>query len=128
MSASTITIFDKIVAKEIPSTCVYEDELVYAFRDISPVSKTHILVIPKKRGGLDQLQHATPDDKPLLGHLMWAAGHVAKLEGLGDGYRVVVNDGVKGCQSVYHLHLHVIGGEQLTWPPGTASQAGGAKF
>ena len=116
------TIFDKIVAKQIPSTPVYEDEHVYAFRDIAPVSQTHILVIPKVRGRLDQLQHATADDKAILGHLLWAAGHVAKLAGLGDGYRVVVNDGAKGCQTVYHLHLHVIGGEQLTWPPGVANQ------
>ena len=66
-----------------------------------------------------RLQHATEEDKPLLGHLLWAAGVVAKREGLGEGYRVVVNDGALGCQSVYHLHLHVVGGEQLLWPPGT---------
>ena len=101
---------------------------MYAFSDVSPVAATHFLVVPKVRGRLDQLQHATPDDKAVLGHLLWAAGHVAKLAGLGAGFRVVVNDGEQGCQSVFHLHLHVIGGEQLTWPPGVASQAGGAKF
>ena len=115
------TLFERIVRGEIPSSKVYEDDQCLAFRDISPCAKKHVLVVPKVLGRLTQLQHATEDDKPLLGHLMWAAGHVARLEGLNAGYRVVVNDGALGCQSVYHLHLHVIGGEQLTWPPGTAS-------
>ncbi len=101
---------------------MYEDDLAYAFRDISPCAPTHVLVVPKVRGRLSQLQHAEEADAPLLGHLMLVAGRVAKQEGLGAGYRVVVNDGPQGCQTVFHLHLHVIGGPttQLTWPPGVA--------
>ncbi len=116
-AAGSSTIFDKILSKAIPSTVVWEDELAYAFRDISPVAPSHILVIPKVRGNLSQLQHATVEDKALLGHLLWAAAHVAKLEKLQPGYRVVINDGPEGCQSVYHLHLHIVGGKQLGWPP-----------
>ena len=115
--ASTPTIFDKILDKSIPSKVVYEDEQCYAFRDINPCAPTHILVIPKQRGRLSQLQHATEEDKPLLGHLLWAAGRIAKDEGLAPGYRVVINDGAEGAQTVYHLHLHIIGGTQLGWPP-----------
>lgn len=111
------TIFDRIVAKEIPATIVYEDEVVLAFRDISPVAPSHILVIPKVRGRLSQLQHSTKEDIATLGHVMWACGEVARREKL-EGYRVVVNDGKDGCQAVYHLHAHVIGGKQLSWPPG----------
>lgn len=122
------TIFDKIVSKEIPAKIIWEDEAALAFRDISPVAPSHILVIPKVRGRLSQLSKATEEDKGLLGHLFWAASHVARLEGLAErGFRVVVNDGPEGCQSVYHLHLHVIGGEQLTWPPGTQKDAGSMK-
>lgn len=75
-------------------------------------------VIPKVRGNLTQLSKASEADKPLLGHLMYVAAHVAKQEGLSQGYRVVLNDGPNGCQSVYHVHLHVIGGRQMSWPPG----------
>lgn len=115
---------DKIVAGKIPSTKVYEDELVYAFRDIQPCAPTHILVVPKVRGRLSQLQFAEKEDVPLLGHMLWAAGQIAKQENLGEGYRVVINDGPKGCQSVYHIHLHLVGGKQLTWPPGTGAPEG----
>jgi len=112
------TIFDKILAKEIPSEAVYEDELVYAFRDISPVAPTHVLLIPKKRDGLTQLQKATPEHKAILGHML-AVGvpAVVSQEKLGS-YRLVVNDGEEACQSVFHLHMHIIGGKALTWPPG----------
>jgi histidine triad (HIT) family protein len=106
---------------------VYEDDKVYAFRDISPVAPTHVILVPKVAGRLTQLQRAERDDAPLLGHLLWAAGHVARAEGLGEGYRVVINDGPLGCQSVYHLHLHIIGGKQLTWPPGTGAPDGSAR-
>ena len=112
------TIFDKIVSKEIPATVIYEDSLALAFRDINPQAKTHFLVIPKIRAGLTRLSKSTEDHKALLGHLMYTAALVAKQEKLDAGYRVVVNDGVEGCQSVYHLHLHVLGGQQLSWPPG----------
>lgn len=88
---------------------MFEDDVVLAFRDVAPCAPTHVLVVPKVRGRLDQLQHSTKEDIATLGHVMWACGEVARLEGLGDGYRVVINDGAKGCQSVYHLHAHVIG-------------------
>lgn len=112
------TIFDKIISKEIPATVIYEDDQALAFRDISPQGPVHFLVIPKVRGRLTQLSKMHEEDKPLLGHLMYVAAQVAKQEGLSQGYRVVVNDGPNGCQSVYHLHLHIIGGRQMSWPPG----------
>ncbi|KAL6784180.1 hypothetical protein ACKKBG_A05120 [Auxenochlorella protothecoides x Auxenochlorella symbiontica] len=111
------TIFDKIVAKEIPAKIIYEDDQALAFRDVSPQAPIHFLVIPKVVDGLSQLSKAREDQKALLGHLFWVAGQVGTKECPG-GFRVVVNDGKDGCQSVYHLHLHVIGGRQLAWPPG----------
>ncbi|GLC40942.1 Histidine triad nucleotide-binding protein 1 [Pleodorina starrii] len=112
------TIFDKIVSKEIPANVIYEDDEALAFRDISPQAPVHFLVIPKKRNGLTRLSKATPEHKALLGHLLYVAQLVAMKENLGEGFRVCINDGPNGCQSVYHLHLHVMGGRQLTWPPG----------
>lgn len=93
-------------------------------RPSSPAAPSHIIIIPKVKDGLDRLASAEQRHIQTLGHLMWAAKHVASLEGLGEGFRVVVNDGPAGCQSVYHLHLHVIGGKQLTWPPGTGAPEG----
>ena len=116
---SAPTIFDKIIAKEIPTSIVYEDEACLAFDDINPQAPVHVLVIPKKRDGLTQLCKAEERHKAILGHLMFVAQSVAKLKGMSeDGYRVVVNDGPAGCQAVYHLHLHVLGGRQMKWPPG----------
>ena len=113
------TIFDKIIAKQIPAAILYEDETALAFRDVSPQAPVHFLVIPKHRSGLTQLSRATPAHEPLLGHLLAVAATVAKQEGLGEsGFRVTVNDGPDACQSVFHLHLHVMGGRQLGWPPG----------
>ncbi|KAG2502054.1 hypothetical protein HYH03_000548 [Edaphochlamys debaryana] len=112
------TIFDKIISKEIKANIIYEDDEALAFRDISPQAPVHFLVIPKNRSGLTRLSKATEAHKPLLGHLMWVAQHVAMKENLGDGFRVTVNDGPNGSQSVYHLHLHVMGGRQMGWPPG----------
>ena len=112
------SLFDKIVKREIPSTIVYEDDLVLAFRDIAPQAPSHIVLVPKNRDSLTQLSQAQDRHKPILGHLMWVAAEVARLENLGEGWRLVVNSGVHGCQSVYHLHLHIIGGRQLVWPPG----------
>lgn len=77
-----------------------------------------VQVIPKVRDGLTQLSKARAEQAPLLGHLLYVAAQVAKQEGLAQGYRVVINDGPNGCQSVYHLHLHIIGGRQMSWPPG----------
>ena len=111
-AAEEVTIFDKIVKKEIPATIIYEDEQCLAFRDIAPVAKTHFLVIPKDRDGLTGISAAEERHKQLLGHLMVVCAKVAKQEGLAEsGYRTVINDGKEGCQSVYHLHIHVIGGQ-----------------
>ncbi|GMN62158.1 hypothetical protein TIFTF001_031244 [Ficus carica] len=112
------TIFDKIIAKEIPASIVYEDEKVLAFRDISPQAPVHVLVIPKLRGGLTQLGKAEPRHVEILGQLLYAAKIVAEKEGILDGFRVVINNGPDACQSVYHLHLHILGGRQMKWPPG----------
>ncbi|KAG8635704.1 14 kDa zinc-binding protein [Manihot esculenta] len=112
------TIFDKIIAKEIPSSIVYEDEKVLAFRDINPQAPVHVLVIPKFRDGLTQLGRAEERHGEILGQLLYAAKIVAEKEGILDGFRVVINNGPSACQSVYHLHLHVLGGRQMKWPPG----------
>ncbi|KAK9818397.1 hypothetical protein WJX72_012017 [[Myrmecia] bisecta] len=112
------TIFDKIIAKQIPADIIYEDEEALAFRDINPQAPVHFLVIPKHRNGLTQLSKATEANEQVLGHLLLVAGRVAKQEGCTRGFRVVINDGPDGCQSVYHVHLHVMGGRKLNWPPG----------
>jgi len=96
---------------------VHSDDLCYAFRDIAPQGPTHVLVIPKERDGLTRLSNAREDQKALLGHLVYTAGQIGKKE-CPEGFRVVVNEGVKGAQSVYHLHVHIIGGRQMNWPPG----------
>lgn len=110
------TIFGKILRKEIPCTFIYEDDLCVAFNDINPQAPVHFLVIPRKPIG--QLSLSTADDQHLLGHLLFVAKEVAAQQGLKDGFRTVINDGKNGCQSVYHLHIHVLGGRQLSWPPG----------
>ncbi|MED6219132.1 14 kDa zinc-binding protein [Stylosanthes scabra] len=112
------TIFDKIINKEIPSSIVYEDEKVLAFRDINPQAPVHVLVIPKLRNGLTELAKAEGRHGEILGQLLYAAKIVAEKEGILDGFRVVINSGPTACQSVYHLHLHVLGGRQMNWPPG----------
>lgn len=112
------TIFDKIINKEIPSTVVFEDDKVLAFRDIAPQAPTHILIIPKVKDGLSGLSKAEERHMEILGHLLYTAKLIAKQEGLDDGFRVVINDGPSGCQSVYHLHVHLLGGRQMNWPPG----------
>ncbi|KAL5842766.1 hypothetical protein ACOSQ3_013369 [Xanthoceras sorbifolium] len=112
------TIFDKIIAKEIPSTIVYEDEKVLAFRDVNPQAPVHVLIIPKLRDGLTMLGKAEARHGEILGHLLYTAKIVAEKEGILDGFRVVINNGPDACQSVYHLHLHVLGGRPMKWPPG----------
>ncbi|XP_011136968.1 histidine triad nucleotide-binding protein 1 [Harpegnathos saltator] len=110
------TIFGKILRKEIPCKFIYEDDKCVAFNDINPQAPVHFLVIPRKT--IQQLSKADDEDQNLLGHLMIVARKVAKQEGLKNGFRLVVNDGKHGAQSVFHLHLHVLGGRQLQWPPG----------
>ena len=111
------TVFGKIIRREMPADVVYEDDTVLAFRDVSPQAPAHVLVIPKQP--LVNLLDASPEQTLLLGQLMQAAVHVARTLGLADdGFRVVINVGRDGGQSVDHLHLHVLGGRPLTWPPG----------
>jgi len=111
------TIFGRIVAKEVPADIVYEDDSVLAFRDATPQAPTHVLVVPKKP--LSNLLDAGEGDTLLLGQLMQAAVKVARTLGIDQtGFRVVVNAGPDGGQSVDHLHLHLLGGRALHWPPG----------
>uniref|UniRef100_A0A8D2M1A0 Histidine triad nucleotide binding protein 1 n=98 Tax=Neoaves TaxID=3078114 RepID=A0A8D2M1A0_ZONAL len=110
------TIFGKIIRKEIPANIIYEDEQCLAFHDISPQAPTHFLVIPKKP--IVRLSEAEDSDESLLGHLMIVGKKCAANLGLTNGFRMVVNEGPEGGQSVYHVHLHVLGGRQLGWPPG----------
>lgn len=109
-------LFCKIVAREIPSQLVHEDEHTVAFRDLRPVAPTHVLVIPKKH--VAALSDTTDDDVALLGHLLATARKVAKQEKLDTGFRLVVNTGPDAGQSVFHVHVHVLGGRALSWPPG----------
>jgi histidine triad (HIT) family protein len=110
-------LFCRLAAKEIPSDIVYEDDQVVAFRDINPQAPVHVLVIPRRHvSGLDT---ATEADEALLGHLSQVAARLAEQEGLAEnGYRVVINNGRDAGQAVAHLHLHVLGGRKMSWPPG----------
>ncbi len=110
------TIFSKIIRREIPANIIYEDDLALAFTDINPQAPVHILVIPKKP--IPKLADAESDDNALLGHLLLTAKRVAEQAGLTNGYRLVINTGPDGGQTVYHLHLHILGGRHMTWPPG----------
>jgi len=111
-----MTLFEKIVARQIPADIVYEDDQVLAFRDIHPQAPVHVLVIPKKP--IVNVAAATDADRDLLGRLLLACKQVAANEGLANGYRIVTNIGHDGGQSVDHLHFHVLGRRQMTWPPG----------
>ncbi len=109
-------LFCKIVEGTIPSTAVYQDEQCYAFNDIDPKAPVHVLVIPRKH--IPSLAAAEEGDQALLGHLLWAAAEIARAKGLANGYRVVISTGRDGGQTVDHLHVHLLGGRSLTWPPG----------
>lgn len=110
------TIFKKIIDREIPADVLYEDDRCLAFRDVAPQAPTHVLVIPKKE--IASLNELTPEDDALVGHIYTVIRQLACELNLMDGYRVVVNCGRDGCQSVDHLHFHLLGGRQLKWPPG----------
>ncbi|MBE9205868.1 histidine triad nucleotide-binding protein [Nostoc sp. LEGE 06077] len=110
------TIFSKIIRREIPANIVYEDDLALAFTDVNPQAPVHILVIPKKP--IAKLAEAETEDAALLGHLLLTAKRVAAEAGLTNGYRVVINTDADGGQTVFHLHLHILGGRSLAWPPG----------
>ncbi|MFH7027963.1 MAG: histidine triad nucleotide-binding protein [Heteroscytonema crispum UTEX LB 1556] len=116
MSETTETIFSKIIRREIRADIVYEDDLALAFKDVHPQAPVHILVIPKK--AIAKLADAESQDHALMGHLLLTVKRVAEQVGLTDGYRVVINTGPDGGQTVYHLHLHILGGRQMSWPPG----------
>lgn len=110
-------LFCRIIAGEIPADVVHTDNISVAFRDINPQAPTHILVIPREH--LDSLDEAGQRDEATLGHLLRVAARLANQEGLSEsGYRTVINTGAGAGQSVFHLHIHVLGGRQMTWPPG----------
>lgn len=110
------TIFSKIINREIDADIVYEDDLCLAFRDIDPQAPMHILVIPKKP--IDMLAHAEDDDQALLGHLLLKAKDIARDQGYAETFRVVITNGAEAGQTVFHLHVHVLGGRPMEWPPG----------
>jgi len=111
-----VTIFQKIINKEIPASIVYEDDLCLAFRDVSPQAPVHVLLIPKKP--VVSLNELVPEDAALCGHMILMVPKIAATLGLDGGYRTVVNTGAHGGQSVFHLHIHILGGRALSWPPG----------
>jgi histidine triad (HIT) family protein len=111
------TLFEKIASREIPAMIVYEDDFVIAFRDINPQAPTHIVIVPKK--AMPRIAEAEEDDQSLLGHLMLKAAVVAEEAGLAKtGYRLVINNGPNGGETVPHLHCHILGGRRMQWPPG----------
>ncbi|MFN9695600.1 MAG: histidine triad nucleotide-binding protein [Synechococcaceae cyanobacterium] len=113
--ASNDTIFGRILRGEIPCDAVYSDDRCLAFRDVAPQAPVHLLVIPREP--IAQLAEAGPEHEALLGHLLLVAARVAKQEGLS-GFRTVITSGAEAGQTVFHLHLHVLGGRELAWPPG----------
>ena len=112
----TDCLFCRILLNEIPAKKIYEDEHTYAFEDINPQAPTHVLIIPKRH--VRGLKEATPEDAELIGRCHLAAAHIARQRGIEDGYRTVLNVGPQAGQSVFHLHVHLLGGRSLHWPPG----------
>jgi histidine triad (HIT) family protein len=110
------TLFEKIIAKELPASFLYEDDLCIAIRDINPQAPLHALVIPRKP--IVKLSDSTPEDQALLGHLLLVANKVAADAGYADAFRLIINNGAAAGQSVFHIHFHVLGGRPLSWPPG----------
>lgn len=111
------TLFEKIIAREVPGTIVYEDDLVVAFKDVKPQARVHVLIVPRKP--IPRIAEAEPEDHALLGHLLLKAAEVARQQGLsGSGFRLVFNNGPDAGEAVPHLHCHIIGGRKLGWPPG----------
>ena len=110
------TLFEKIINREIPADIIYEDNLSIVIKDIHPQAPTHLLIIPKKV--IPNLSDADTCDQEVLGHLMLVAGKVAEQLNLDNTFRVIINNGAKAGQSVFHLHLHLLSGRTLSWPPG----------
>jgi histidine triad (HIT) family protein len=112
-----MTLFEKIIAREIPATIIYEDDLVLALRDVKPQAPTHVLIVPKKP--IPRIAEASADDHKVLGHLLLKAAEVAKSLGLDKtGFRLVINNGPDAGETVPHLHCHIMGGRHMSWPPG----------
>lgn len=109
------TLFTKIINREIPADIIYEDDQVLAFKDIHPAAPVHFLVIPKKH--IPTLNDLTEEDKALAGHILFTAQRLAVEQGCEEGFRVVMNCNPKGGQTVYHIHMHVLGQRQMNWPP-----------
>jgi histidine triad (HIT) family protein len=115
--AAIMTLFERIISREIPAQIIHEDSKCIAIRDINPKAPVHVLIIPKTV--ISRLGEATDEHAMLLGHLLLTAASIARREGLqGTGYRVVINQGAHAGESVPHLHVHLLGGRQMTWPPG----------
>jgi histidine triad (HIT) family protein len=112
----TDCLFCRILRNEIPAKKIYEDEHTFAFEDINPQAPTHVLIIPKRH--ILGLKEATVEDAELIGRCHLAAAHIARQRGIEDGYRTVLNVGPQAGQSVFHLHVHLLGGRSLHWPPG----------
>jgi len=110
------TIFGKIIDGSLPTEIIYEDDLCLAFKDINPQAPVHVLLIPKQH--IAKLSESKPEHKSLLGHLMLKATVIADSLGYSDAFRLVINNGSKAGQTVFHLHLHIIAGRDLSWPPG----------
>jgi histidine triad (HIT) family protein len=110
------TLFQKIADKEIPAKLIHEDAVCVAFHDISPQAPTHVLIVPRKP--IPRVAEATVEDQAALGHLLLIAGQLSRQLGLVKGFRVVINNGPDGGESVPHLHVHLLGGRALDWPPG----------
>ena len=110
------TLFTKIINRDIPAEIIYEDELCIAFRDINPQAPLHALLVPKYV--LTKLSEGTQQQQSLLGHLMLTAPKIAEQQGYADAFRVVINNGEAAGQTVFHLHVHIIAGRELNWPPG----------
>jgi histidine triad (HIT) family protein len=110
------TLFERIIAREIPAKIEYEDDRCIVIHDIQPQAPVHLLIIPKR--AIPRLGDAAPSDEALLGHLLLVAGRVAKKLGLDRGFRLAINQGPDACETVPHLHLHLLAGRQMTWPPG----------
>ena len=112
----TETLFEKIIKKDIPADIIYEDDISIVIKDINPQAPTHLLIIPKKV--IPKLSDANQEDRAILGHLMLVAGKISRQLELDDTFRLIVNNGAKAGQSVFHLHLHLMSGRVLNWPPG----------
>lgn len=110
------TLFEKIIDRELPATIVYEDDRCVAIRDINPGAPLHLLLIPRKP--IAKLADASAEDQALLGHLMLTAPKLAQEQGFGEAFRLVVNNGAEAGQSVFHLHVHILAGRPMKWPPG----------